>query len=477
MNSYETAVMLHRQGRFADAEPHYLAALGAFPNHPEVLYGLGQVCLHTNRLEEATYRFEQALAAKPDHGGALMGLGDALAASGRQADAVLIFKRLIKAEPGNAAAHYALGQVQKQLGAFANSREAFTRAVALAPDNPSLHTALAESAPFVDGDARLAALEALVRNEDRFPDRQKAELHFALFKAYDELKRPDEAFAHLEKANRLTRALLPYDEAEVYDFFRQLKETYTREAVAAFAGAGHPTTLPVFVVGMPRSGTTLVEQILASHPDVFGAGELLFVQDLILGGFAGSKYPTDLKTLGAEGLKRFGGYYAVRLAGLAPKAERIVDKLPANFRQFGLLHLALPRAQIIHVRRDPRDTCFSCYSKLFASGLNYTYDLGELGRYYRAYETLMAHWRAVLPPGAMLEVQYETLVENFETEARRLIDFCGLEWDERCLKFYETKRAVRTLSEFQVRRPLFKSSIGRWKPYERWLKPLFEALG
>jgi tetratricopeptide (TPR) repeat protein len=428
-------------------------------------------------MEEATYRFEQVLAAYADHGGALMGLGDALAASGRQADAVVVFKRLIKAEPDNAAAHYALGQVQKQLGAFADSREVFARAVALAPDNPSLHYALAESAPFFEDDARLAALEALARDEARFPDRQKAELHFALFKAYDELKRPDQAFAELEKGNRLTRALVPYDEAEVYGFFRELKETYTQAAMAALAGAGHPTALPVFVVGMPRSGTTLVEQILASHPDVFGAGELLYVQDLILGGFAGSAYPAGLKALGAGGLRRFGGYYTVRLAGLAPKAGRIVDKLPANFRHLGLLHLALPQAQIIHVRRDPADTCFSCYSKLFASGLNYTYDLGELGRYFRAYETLMAHWRAVLPPGAMLEVQYETLIENFETEARRLVEFCGLEWDERCLKFYETKRAVRTLSEFQVRRPLFKSSIGRWRPYEKWLRPLLDVLG
>ncbi len=477
MNSYEIAVMLHRQGRFADAEPHYLAALGAFPNHPEVLCGLGLVCLHTGRMEEATYRFEQVLATKPDHGGALMGLGDALAARGRQADAVLLFERLINAEPNNAAAHYALGQVQKQLGAFADSREAFALAVALAPDNPSLHYALAASAPFTEDDPRLAALEALACDESRFTGRQKSELHFALFKAYDELKRPEEAFAHLNEGNRINRALLPYDEAEVFAFFRHLQEAYTAEVIAAYRSVGHPSEVPVFVVGTPRSGTTLVEQILASHPDVFGAGELLYVQDLILGGFAGPEYPVDIATLGADGLRRFGGYYAVRLAAVAPKAKRIVDKLPANFRHLGLLHLALPKARLVHVSRDARDPCFSCYTQMYANGLNYTYDLGELGRYYRAYETLMAHWRAVLPPGAMIEVQYETLIENFETEARRIVEFCGLDWDERCLKFYETKRAVRTLSEFQVRRPLFKSSIGRWRPYEKWLGPLLDALG
>jgi hypothetical protein len=147
-----------------------------------------------------------------------------------------------------------------------------------------------------------------------------------------------------------------------------------------------------------------------------------------------------------------------------------------QFRHLALIHLALPNTRIIHVRRDPLDTCFSCYSKLFASGLNYTYDLGELGRYYKAYAALMDHWRNVLPQGVMLEVQYETLAENFAEEAKRIVAFCGLEWDEHCLKFYETKRAVRTLSEIQVRQPLFKSSIGRWRLYEKWLQPLRDAL-
>jgi len=462
--------------RFGEAERYFRAAVGALPNDPGVLHGLGLVCLQAGRLDEAVYRFEQALAAKPDHAGALMGLGDALAASGRQEDAVLLFKRLIAVEPDNAAAHFALGQAQKQLGNFRESRAAFARAVVLQPQNPSFHFVLAESAPFVEGDGRLAALEALTNDEARFSERQKAELHFALFKAYDELKRPDEAFAHLAKGNRLTRGLVPYNEAEVADFFRELKETYTREAMAARAGAGHPTELPVFVVGMPRSGTTLVEQILASHPDVFGAGELLYVQDLILGGFAGKDYPVDLAPLGAAGLTAFGGYYAVRLKALAPEAKRIVDKLPANFRHLGLLHLALPQAKIIHVGRDPRDTCFSCYANLFASGLNYAYDLGELGRYHKAADDLMAHWRAVLPEGAMLDVRYETLIADFETEARRLFEFCGLDWNDAVLRFYETKRAIRTKSEFQVRRPLYTSSIGRWRPYERWLGPLFDAL-
>jgi tetratricopeptide (TPR) repeat protein len=477
MNAFQTAVALHRQGRLDEAEQHYRAALVTFPNEPEVLYGLGLVSSQTGRVDEATYRFEQVLALNAHHAGALMGLSEALETSGRQQEAHAVIERLVATEPSNAAAHFVLGRILKQLGRFAESRQAFAQAVALAPDNPTFHYMLAQSAPFAPGDARLTVLEALAREEQRFSDQQRAELHFALFKAYDDQHRPDEAFAHLEKGNRLYRALMPYKESEVFDLFRELKLVYSANAIASYAGAGHPSEVPLFVVGMPRSGTSLVEQILASHPDVHGAGELQFVQDLILGGFAGYDYPADLAALSAEGLRRFGGYYAVRLAALAPKAKRIVDKLPANFRHLGLLHLALPKARIVQVTRDARDICFSCYSQLFANGLNYAYDLGELGRYCRAAEDLMAHWRAVLPSEALLEIRYESLISNFEVEARRLIDFVGLEWNDAVLRFHETKRAVRTQSEYQVRRPLYTSSIGRWKPYERWLGPLLAALG
>jgi len=451
-------------------------ALALSPDDPEIRRNLGEGQLRLGKHEAALACFDKVLAVRPHAIAALLGRGEALAALGRQDYALAAIERALAVDPDYAAAHCARGTVLKQLGRFPESQESFARAVALAPGNPSYHFALAESAPFTEGDARLSALEALAKDDSRFSGQQKAELHFALFKAYDELKRPEEAFAHLEQGNRLYRAIVPYDEAAVFAFFRELEETYTPKAVAARRGAGHASELPVFVVGMPRSGTTLVEQVLASHPEAFGAGELLFVQDLILDGAAGTEYPAGLETLKAEELRRFGAAYAERLRGRAPQARRIVDKLPANFRHLGLLHLALPKARIVHVRRDARDTCFSCYSRLFASGLNYAYDLGELGRYYKAYEGLMAHWRALLPQDVLLEIRYETLVADFEAEARRLIAFCGLDWDEHCLRFHETKRAVRTLSEFQVRRPLFASSIGRWRVYEQWLGPLTAAL-
>lgn len=362
------------------------------------------------------------------------------------------------------------------MGRFAEARQAFGRAVALSPKQPAYHRARAETARFTESDPRLAALEDLARDENALSEEQKVELNFALAKAYDDLGRTGPAFECLQKGNAIKRRLVPYDEAQMMNFFREIAAVFTPALMEAKRAVGHPSALPVFVVGMPRSGTSLVEQTLARHPSVFGAGELNYVQDLIMAGAAGPHYPSSVASLTNEALRKFGGYYAVRASALAPQAKRIVDKLPANFRHLGLIHLALPNARIVHVRRDPVDTCFSCYSKLFLNGLNYTYELGELGRYYKAYERLMAHWRSVLPQDAMLDVQYETLVGNFTDEARRLVAFCGLEWDERCVAFHETSRAVRTLSGYQVRQPLFKTSIGRWRPYESRLQPLLDAL-
>jgi tetratricopeptide (TPR) repeat protein len=455
---YETAVALHRQGRLAEAGRLYEKLRKAYPAHPGVLHGLGLIALGTGRYGEAIERFNGVLATNADYVPALLGLGDALAVLGRIDEARDAFARLFRADPRSAAGQFGIGGVLTQLGQFDEARLAYAEAIALAPKNARYHRALAETATFAKDDPRLAALETLAR--ERLADDQQVELHFALGKAYDDLKRHETAFDHWRQGNTIKRRLVPYDEAAVADFFREMRETFTAERLRGTKG--NSSDLPVFVVGMPRSGTSLVEQILASHPDIHGAGELLVLPELV-----------DHAAL--DDAARIGARYVEAVGALAPSAKRIVDKLPANFRLIGWIRMTLPNARIIHVMRDPRDSCFSCYSKLFLNGLNYTYDLGELGRYYRLYESLMAHWRAAVPD--MLEVQYETLVGDFEVQARRIVEYCGVGWDARCLRFHETDRAVRTLSQRQVRAPLFASSIERWRPYGRWLGPLFEALG
>jgi hypothetical protein len=237
--------------------------------------------------------------------------------------------------------------------------------------------------------------------------------------------------------------------------------------------------VPLFILGMPRSGTTLVEQILASHSEVFGAGELRTFERSV-GGLDGpdgapASFPEGVASLSAEQFRRLGAIYVEGVAPMA-SAQRITDKMPLNFLFIGLIHLALPNARIIHTRRDPVDTCLSCFSTLFTGEHRVAYELGELGRYYRAYERLMAHWRGVLPMGVMLEVTYEDLVADFDREARRIVAHCGLEWEDACFDFHLTRRPVRTASAAQVRQPIYKSSVGRWRPYKHLLRPLLEAL-
>jgi hypothetical protein len=276
------------------------------------------------------------------------------------------------------------------------------------------------------------------------------------------------------------RSRIRYDERSTLELPGRIKASFGPELIRAKAGQGEPSKAPIFIVGVHRSGTSLVEQIIASHPKAFGGGEVGSLGSGPIGGRGVPlRYPEDVAGLGPEALREFGSEVLRRLTSLGPGSpKRITDKMPTNFWFLGLIHLALPNARIIHVRRDPTDTCVSCFSKLFGdSPPLYTYDLAELGRYYRAYDDVMRHWREALPPGVMLEVQYEELVANLETEARRMIAHCGLEWNPACLSYHRTKRVLNTASVVQVRQPIFQSSIGRWRLYGEFLGPLFEALG
>jgi hypothetical protein len=247
------------------------------------------------------------------------------------------------------------------------------------------------------------------------------------------------------------------------------------------AGKGDPSAQPVFIVGMPRSGTSLAEQILASHAKVFGAGELADFEreaaKLAEGAGDGSSLAANLAAVIEAGrIRTLGSAYVARLVAHAPEADKLIDKLPANFRFLGPICVALPNARVIHMRRDPIDTCLSCFSKRFVGNLPWSYGLAELGRYYRAYEAMMAHWRTALPEGFMIEVSYEDLVADVEGQTRRMLAHIGLDWDPRCLDFHTTERTVQTASAAQVRRPIYRTSIERWRPYEARLGPLLPQL-
>jgi tetratricopeptide (TPR) repeat protein len=385
-------------------------------------------------------------------------------------------RHILARYPNYAPAHYSMACALLNLGRVVEACRASERALVIDATVPTYYHVLIHAGNPKQITNAVSAMEQLVRHEASLDPLDRATLHFLLAKACDDPKRTDDAFVHLEKANAIKRKLVNYDEAQELGRMQATMAAFTPQRIESLRGSGPVSQRPVFVVGMPRSGTTLIEQILASHPDVRGAGETTTLPDLVAQGLAGRDFPTSFDTVTDTQLLRLGEAYLARLAALAPGAKHIVDKLPYNFLKVGLIHLALPGARIIHVQRDALDTCFSCFQQTFAGDVGFAYDLGELGRYYKAYEALMAHWRRVLPDGAMLEVQYEDLVNDLPVMARRMIEYCGLEWDARCLEFHKNPRAVATASLYQVRQPIYMSAIGRAQAYYAHLAPLREAL-
>ena len=459
--------------RFTEAAEVYREVLQVEPDSVPSLVNLGKILTFLGNHRDAARVLRHAVEVAPDRADVHGLLAMALAAGGDPQAALTHFDRTVELAPNFALAHFNRGTALTYLGRKAEAATAFARAVELEPGNPAYRRAMLGIEKVTASNVHLKALEEMAAATDTA---EQIARHFALAKAYDDIGDYPRAFAEMSMGNAVKRRVSRYKLQYDLDRFRALATTFTAEFLAAHGGSGFATEVPIFVIGMPRSGTTLIEQILASHPDVYGAGEQDILPRFINTGRAGRDFPAAVKNLAAADWTALGNDYAQELGALAPNAARIVDKLPLNFQLVGLIRLALPGARIIHVMRDPLDTCFSCYSILFDDDLDFSCDLADLGRYYNGYRHLMDHWRAVLPPGAMLEVQYENLVTDPERETRRLIDYCGLAWNARCLKFYQTDRTVQTASALQVRQPLYNSSVGRAAPYAPWLEPLRRGL-
>ncbi len=431
-----------------------------------------------DRHDEAIAQYEKILAAAPTFRAALISVGNTLYMLDRSAEAVAYLRRALDIDRSDLNAYNCLGRVLNALGRFDEARAIFEKLVDLRPHKAGFYWNLGTCKRFTEDDHHRAAMRKLAANTTSLSEEELIDLHFALGKAFADVGDQQQSFDHILSANALKRRQIKFDEVKSLEHFDRIRSVFTAELVHDKAGLGDPSDVPVFIIGLPRSGTTLIEQILASHPMVFGGGELYEMGHLATrgGGPEGPSYPEFVSTISADELRRLAASYVEAVQRKAPTAVRITDKMPDNFFRAGLIHLALPNARIIHARRDLRDVAFSCFSTFFAEGQQNTYDLAELGRHCRAYAQLMEHWRTVLPEDAILEVQYEELVADLEHHARRLISHCGLEWDDACLTFYETEREVRTASATQVRRPLYQSSIGRWRPHEARLQPLLKEL-
>jgi tetratricopeptide (TPR) repeat protein len=477
---FTLASILEDLGRLSEAMMHYEKVLAVQPRNYAAQNNLANVLQKLGRFDEAIILYKRALAINPELADAYCNLGNAFLAVDRIEDSIVQSGTALRLDPSKVAAHNNLGAAFQFLGRIEDAGRAYEKALHFAPREAAIHLNLAYLRRFTADDRRLAALEKLAEDIAALDAKNQISLHFALGKAFNDLGQHERSFRHLREGNALKRAQLTYDEREMLMLFERIQTTLTPELMLEKSGGGHHSNLPVFVVGMPRSGTTLVEQILASHSKVYGAGEIETLYHAIMKfrsrNDIAAEFPDMVPALSPEALRDIGSDYIASTKSAAPNVERIVNKLPLNFKYIGFIHLALPNARIFHVCRDPLDTCFSCFSLLFTGDQPFTYELGELGRYYRGYATLMEHWRSVLPPGVMTDIRYEDLIADLEGQARAIVDHCGLEWEDACLAFYKTQRQVKTSSSVQVREPVYRTSVGRGRHYENFLQPLIEAL-
>lgn len=493
----QMGLLRRRQGRPGEAL-HYLAKAATLaPLAFDIAILAARQAIEARVHEEAEKICRQALAMAPDrHNACLLlgGLGTALLRQARAAEAVDAFSRAMAVDEQPTNHLLALSMAQAAAGDLEAARESARRRLAALDDQPDADDARAECLFQIVSSGRcdaalpdLPALRALAARVTE-PSAAATHAHFALGKALTDMGELDAAFAEYARGNASRRAQGPFDLDAARREFAALKDAFDAAGIARLAAGGNTSDRPVFIVGMPRSGTTLVEQILARHPAIHGNGELDLMNDLARGWSpkapalcAQAGYPAWTELPDAAAIVRLiAGYYLYGATRRAGNALHVTDKLPLNFRHVGLIAAAFPRAAIIHVRRNPLDTCLACHTTLFATGNGFTTDLATLGAYYREYHALMAHWRAVLP-GRILDVDYEALVHAPETEARRMVDHLNLIWDDACLDYAgATPRAatgILTNSQATARQAPFTTSVGRSAAWRHHLGPLIDALG
>ncbi len=507
---FKYGMVLRRRGDLAGAVRHLDRAAALAPTLFEAHFQIGLVFAELVRHDQSLRAFRQAAALRPGDSAVLNELGRALNRAQHYDEAADVFNDLLHRNPesflpyaglawtrhmqGRTAEARALvetaldrgidtaegltmlGLIEQSAGRFDAAVAAFERAVAAQPTHAHAHLCLASLRRTGNPAERIAALEQL-RAQGPATDDQQATLGFAIAREHEKAGDHDSAFAEFAAANAVRRAQYPCDSTDYEGTLARLGAVFTRELFTTRAAAGNPSERPVFVVGMMRSGTTLVEQIMASHPAVHGHGEVDHLRQIVqaLPAMLGGPYPEAIPSLDATTIAALARRYLAPLEQTAPDAHRSIDKLPHNFEHLGVAALLFPHARIIHCVRDPVDTCLSSYFHDFAGQNRFTYGLDLIGRYHRHVDRLMAHWAAVLP-NPILRLPYEELIADQDQWSRRLIDFLDLPWDDRCLRFFDHERSVFTYSLWQVRQPIYRSAIGRWRPYAAHLGPLFDAL-
>lgn len=503
-----------QQRRYNDAVTYYSHALELNPGRAGTVNSLGNVYQAMGRYDEALATFDRALTIRPDLVEALLGKASILIEFARRPEAIVCLRRILQIQPDSIAAHIslasilvtygkpdeALGHCEKALQIQPGNIDAIAVAARIEQHAGQIEKAYLRLKPLMDAGVDQASIaiafgevcsslncseeaispqEKLLAEQHALPFVAQCSLHFGLGKLYAKTADYEKAFASYRDGNALRASVANWNPEDNRMLIDSIIHVFSKEFFETAPRATLRSQKPVFVLGMPRSGTSLVEQVLASHPAVFGAGELpeiwLMAQNLPVRSKIDPGFPHNVAALSPGALDMMAKSYLSHLDELSADAQRVVDKMPGNFRFIGLIELLFPDARIIHCIRDPIDTCLSCYFQDFSGTQPYSCDLEHLGLYYRNYQRLMAHWKATLGV-PVLDVSYEEMVSDQEAVSRRMIEFCGLDWDDSCLQFHRARRFIATASYDQVRRPIYSSSVRRWEKYKKYLRPLIDVL-
>lgn len=454
--------------KLLDAEALLRRAISIAPDFHQALGNLGRILVDNSKFGEAVEVYERLLELKPNDHDAWAGYGRALAQSGRVKDAEEAYRKSLEINPKAPSVHMARAHMLKTLGSQEEALKAYRKSIEYNPALGESYWSMANLKVFRFTDQEMSAMERQL-DSDKLKEEARINFLFSLGKGFEDRKDYEKAWHYYDQGNQLKRANVAYDPVENELHLKSIREVFSKELIQMHQGAGHKAPDPIFIVGLPRTGSTLVEQILASHSQVEGTAELPNIGTIANGTGKyrsdGLAYPNTLATLTQRDFAAYGKEYLKQVAHHRVSGTPFfIDKMPNNFIHVGWIKLILPHAKIINTRRHPMDSLLGVYKQLFAKGQPFTYDTLELAEFYRCYIEMMAHWHDVLP-GQVLDVHYEDTVTDLEAQVRRVLEFCDLEFEESCLRYYETRRAVKTASSEQVRQPIYTSALGLWKMY------------
>ena len=469
---YNRGITLHEHGRLEEAVKSYDRALQLKPDLAVAHYNRGNALRAQGKLEKAVKSYDKALQLKPNYLDVYNNRGLALQRLQRWDESMASYEQAIKLDPNFVATLNNIARLYAFKGQINQAVKTYKKVIRLNNNYVEAHYNLSKITKYDKYDDSIRAMESLYVRKD-ISSKHRIQLAFALGKAFEDLKEHNKSFEYILEGNELKRETYHYKIESDMERFNKIKEVFSSAFFSSHIKTGNPDEAPIFILGMPRSGTTLVEQILASHTQVYGAGELGILREIYFECQRDSKCILDLSE---EAFEVLGASYIEKLRKHSNSKKFITDKMPQNFWFIGFIKVILPKAKIIHCMRDPRDNCFSIFKTVFSKEHNYAYNLRELGQYYNLYLDLMNHWRETIPD-FIYDISYEALVLNQEEVTRKLLTYCELPWQKSCLLFHKTNRPIATASYTQVRRPMYSDSVNLWEKYESQLKPLKEVLG